>query len=653
MRSGKSYFNMALFKKTVTRWWPIWGTYLVIWFFILPFSMFVDHSLYLYNGNITDTLRGYIWFAALYSPICAMAVLSHLYWPRSANFYGTLPVKRQGIFLTQYTAGLCFTLVPNLIIFLLTSLLYVSYGSFNAGCMFGWLAVTTAETFFFYTFAILCGLFAGHVLALPVFYGVFNCVALLFSLLLNEVFREAYYGFAGFPEWVEEVIMWLTPGARFLRAGWGSVYVVIPERGDPLKFVFSEYGIWTLAVYSAVAVIMLAASYGLYKFRRTESAGDVVAVARLRPVFKYGVAVCSGFFLGYVTDAAVGGLPIWIVIWTVVGCFAAQMILDKSFRVFKKWHGALVAGLVVAAAMLVVTLDLTGFEKRVPELEDVESIEVNSFYARSDDHGASDSADWGDFTLTDRDDIEKFIDLHRALANNELGRYSGGSTGYMSINMTYHTSHGAITRAYSTSVYSEAKDEEGTVPWALERIFSDRELYWHIYGFDELETFMQGGGVPDMSYSFNCYAYGYDLSDSDEPELEYDYFKNGGNDVDITRYADIKAVFDALKEDFFAGRLGVRTLSGSGYMSTGPAGGYAVTEIRPPEVVDPKTDVSRSIHITIGPSNVHEAYVEYRRSIYINVTPTAEKTLSVIHSILPRIMEEQGLLNYEGEYYDK
>ena len=283
----------------------------------------------------------------------------------------------------------------------------------------------------------------------------------------------------------------------------------------PYAFRLERESVWIIAIYCVVAVIMVAAAYFLYKSRRTESAGDVVAVARLRPVFKYGVAVCSGLFLGYVTDAAVGGLPVWMVLWTVVGYFAAQMILDKSFRVFKKWHGALIVGAVMTAAVLMITLDVTGFEKRVPELDDVESIEVSRFYMSHDDGYDSDSADWGDFILTDKENIEKFIDLHRAIVDGNVGPYSGGPMGYISFNMTYHTSHGTITRAYEVDVHGEAKDEEGPVLWALERIFSDRELYWHIYGFDELETFMQGGGVPDMSYSFTCYAYGSDRYDSD------------------------------------------------------------------------------------------------------------------------------------------
>lgn len=36
MRSGTSFFNGAVFKKTVLRYWPVWAAYSVIWLVALP-----------------------------------------------------------------------------------------------------------------------------------------------------------------------------------------------------------------------------------------------------------------------------------------------------------------------------------------------------------------------------------------------------------------------------------------------------------------------------------------------------------------------------------------------------------------------------------------------------------------------------------------
>ena len=36
MRSKTSFFNKTLFLKSVARFWPVWGSYFVIWLIILP-----------------------------------------------------------------------------------------------------------------------------------------------------------------------------------------------------------------------------------------------------------------------------------------------------------------------------------------------------------------------------------------------------------------------------------------------------------------------------------------------------------------------------------------------------------------------------------------------------------------------------------------
>ena len=42
MRSGKSFFNATLYKKNLTRFWPVWSLYLVIWMFVLPFDLILS-----------------------------------------------------------------------------------------------------------------------------------------------------------------------------------------------------------------------------------------------------------------------------------------------------------------------------------------------------------------------------------------------------------------------------------------------------------------------------------------------------------------------------------------------------------------------------------------------------------------------------------
>ena len=58
MRSAKSWFNWTLFQKNMTRFWPIWGLYLVIWLFMLPVNLILDNysAIFFAQGIVMRTI---------------------------------------------------------------------------------------------------------------------------------------------------------------------------------------------------------------------------------------------------------------------------------------------------------------------------------------------------------------------------------------------------------------------------------------------------------------------------------------------------------------------------------------------------------------------------------------------------------------------
>lgn len=66
----------------------------------------------------------------------------------------------------------------------------------------------------------------------------------------------------------------------------------------------------------------------------------MVAVKLVRPLFKYGVALCAGLTGGMFTYELLSGLSDltlmgWILFWGLAGYFAAEMLLRKSFRCWR------------------------------------------------------------------------------------------------------------------------------------------------------------------------------------------------------------------------------------------------------------------------------------------------------------------------------
>ena len=220
MRSGTSFFNGTVFKKTVLRYWPVWGAYSAVWLVALPLQglmmlqLDAQNRATAYYGSYIegfahdapDMVQLSLVLAVAFGALSAMAVCSHLYNARSANFFGSLPVKREGLFLTHYLAGLAFLIVPNGVVFLLTLLIEAIGGAvFLPGLGF-WLAVSCGECLFFYSMAVFCGMFTGHILALPAFYGIFNVLAAGVYFLVEAVFRLFYYGFTGFGSALSQVV---------------------------------------------------------------------------------------------------------------------------------------------------------------------------------------------------------------------------------------------------------------------------------------------------------------------------------------------------------------------------------------------------------------------------------------------------------------
>lgn len=128
MRSGTSFFNTALFRKTFLRFWPIWALYTAGWTLVLPLRLWADAmrwkgsstpkelAEHLQNAvsQIPYLLEVGVALAAVMGLVCAMAVFSYLYSSRSACMMHALPLRREALFLTQYLAGLSFLLLPQL-----------------------------------------------------------------------------------------------------------------------------------------------------------------------------------------------------------------------------------------------------------------------------------------------------------------------------------------------------------------------------------------------------------------------------------------------------------------------------------------------------------------------------------------------------------
>lgn len=99
MKSARSYFDAGVFLKTVRRFWPVWGLYGFVWLLALPLSLIGQFNRYGLNlsADVLQTVElTACWLCPVAACAAAMAGFSHLYNERAANFYASLPVRREG-----------------------------------------------------------------------------------------------------------------------------------------------------------------------------------------------------------------------------------------------------------------------------------------------------------------------------------------------------------------------------------------------------------------------------------------------------------------------------------------------------------------------------------------------------------------------------
>ena len=546
MRSATSYFNGALYRKTLARFWPLWGLWAVGWLFLVPLRLLnaylSDYHFRAYSAqqsllwdaqDLPDILTSGVFLALFFAILCAMAVFGYLYNHRSACWTHALPMRREALFNTQYLAGLSMMLLPLLAAAVLTAIVEVSFLPMEnwgevLAALLTWLLAQCGLCLFFFSFAAFCAMFTGHILALPAFYGILNGLAAGLWFLVDALMNEFYYGYAGTPGALT-VVEYLTPAEALTQAVRWWI-----EDG------LSSPGI--VAGYAVVGVGLALVSLYVYRRRHVETAGDVVAVAVVRPLFKYGVSFCSGLAFGMFTAAFFGwsDLPILIpciLVWTVVGYFAAEMLLKKSFRVLKAWRGAAVMAAVMLALCLICLMDVFGVVNRVPAAARVQSVHVEIDMGYPYDAGRTLSADF-----TDAVQIEKVLALHRAIVDcrEDEGRGFDSESDYTSAYFTYTLSGGGkLDRRYrSVPICAEDLDTKGTVAYALSQIAGDRELAAMAYDFD---GFLKDARLTS-AYLDRVYLNGKAYSDT----LYLDDYR--------------QELWDAVQRDFAVGNIGARYL---------------------------------------------------------------------------------------------
>lgn len=449
MPSERTFFNKAIYKRALSRFWLIGAAYAaVLCFLTLMCGRYFNFDTkeiaeYVSYSILSNLTRREIVAAAVAAVVMAIAVHGWMFRKTSAAYIAALPVTREALLTSSLLAGLTLLILPCIIAMLVSLLLYGGAGPLWTPYLLCSAAAVVLMNIAFFGLASFCTVFTGNAAVLPALYVI------------------ALYGFVG----IEVVIRYITEFLLFgVRGDTGWELAIL----SPLYYFFNNYvgsysyAIPLTAIYAAAGVILAGLAVIFFRHRRMEAAGETVAVPALRPLFRWGLAAVGALGMALLilktvfnvgshaaendsTPARVAILLLAMLFGAAVGWFGADALMRKTLRVFDRhWKGLGVFCALLCALVVVTELDVFGVERYQP---DVDEIGYAAVYG------------WGEYDETrimQPENIEKLLSLQKDIIANKKAYENQNGIDTFPLTIEYYGTDGKLL---ARRVYIYAADK--------------------------------------------------------------------------------------------------------------------------------------------------------------------------------------------------
>lgn len=550
MKSKTSLFNKAIWKHNLSAYWLLWGgvlLYYLLTVFLLVYATVSDvdigyhssweiaHQVIMVANEPAMPLA-----SAFFALVIAMFVFSYLFTARNTNMMHTFPLNRKSLFVTNYVTGLLFLIVPHAVVLLLTDL-YCMAQHISVGGSFAWIFLFAAgEGFFFYNLAVCVIMFIGNLAAAPAMYLIVNFLYFVCRTLVTLVAGSVYYGVeanikgAGNP---------LTPIVYMTGHMGLSVQTADGGTGAAVSIV----GKPALLFYALAAAALGIIAFIAYEKKQLETAGDVITVGWLKPIFRWGAAFLTAllgsvFFYEGMFSGTYGNKKIICLLTPAVLIgglvfFLCQMLLDKTLRVFHagRVRECAVFAVCVAGFYLLLNADLFGVAGYVPQAADVAEAQID-VYGGDAVHIRQDTPEG----------IEEICALHRQMADErkELEKYSRTAHQmmedeflYVLVDIKYEMADGTeVDRSYCIPSAKAYREKADSLCGRLEAYVSRTDIVLNDLFGSHYETAVFTGG---------------------RIQCDWEEMSDGGGFAGSREFSpeDAQALYEALTRDIEAGNF--------------------------------------------------------------------------------------------------
>lgn len=459
MKLKTSFFNKGIILDDLRRFGWISIAYTLALFLLVPLKVLMWHDSEEFKmGFLSKEIIKHVFYLSdsegqgillVTVPILlAIFLFRYMQVKISSDMIHSLPIKRDVLYRSHVFIGVLLLIIPVLInglilVFLNKSVDLGHY--YRIYDVIQWAGISILMNLVFFITCVLLGMVVGNSIMQGALTYIFLVLPMGLAVLITENIRVFIYGFMHHPGQETDKL---------------SPIVRVFQGFQDYNNVKRDISVKEVMIYIIVCIISYFVAKFLYNKRKLEAAAQTIAFKSLQYVFKYGVAFCTMLVGGMYFQQTEGSMK-WVLfglfIGSIIGYFAAEMIVRKSVWVFNgiKGYGIYVAMMIVL--ILGIKFDVIGYENKLPELNNIENIYF------TDMHMDFNNENYKANMSSDKNYIQAVHNFHKQLIEdkkknkNNYKIKSGIKSG--NINFIYELKDGSkIKRGYEVSYYDYKKN---------------------------------------------------------------------------------------------------------------------------------------------------------------------------------------------------
>ncbi|HVI39126.1 MAG TPA: hypothetical protein VM577_00565 [Anaerovoracaceae bacterium] len=465
MKSKASYFSISkpLIIENLRRFWAIPALAFLVYFLsgVFPILMAYSHlnDMANYIDMSLSNQQPFYMFAHLMFPIMAAVVIfRYLQGVSSVSVMHSMPFTRAKLYNSGFVSGLILIAAPilvnGLILLAISKPVFNQYGTetgimmdtvnlFSRAEILNWIWVSIVIAFIIFAVSVFAGIVTGNSLMHFATAIWFNFLIPALYAVFIAYFSHYLFGFDTSGNWTEYG-MRISP---FLN--------VLQNKG--------VFGVGSTVYYIISFFILYGITSFLYQKRKLEHATDSLAFGFMEPIICYLIAFLGMTLLGFYFQVLgqselymYAGLAAGTVIFFIIG----QMIVKKTPRIYnlKGLRSFGIYSLIAVIFILGLNLDVTGFEKRIPSQDHVNSFTISEDFSLGSNpnmnyvDGYPLNSGFGDgngIRLKDPGNIKAVTALHQTIIDNKARLENLGNVFTSSLILGYNPdSTFPMTRRY-------------------------------------------------------------------------------------------------------------------------------------------------------------------------------------------------------------